>query len=159
MRTKRNIESLRSILLSSGVRPTHQRIRILGYLRDHPGEHPTVEEIHAALLEEMPTLALATVYNTLNALQDKGLASGVTITGSEIRYHFATAPHHHLLCRKCGKIIDLDVGCAFATGKRKSFKGHRIEEVHGYFKGICEGCAGEVGRSAGKSKGPARRRG
>jgi Fe2+ or Zn2+ uptake regulation protein len=118
-----------------------------------------VEEIHAALLEEMPSLALATVYNTLNALQEKGLVSGVTITGSETRYHSVSGPHHHLLCRKCAKIIDLDVGCAFATGKRKSFKGHRIEEVHGYFKGICEACADKVRRGTGKSKGSTRRRG
>jgi Fe2+ or Zn2+ uptake regulation protein len=143
---KQNIDSLKDVLESHGLRPSHQRLRILGYLRDHPGSHPTVEGIHAALSEEMPTLALATVYNTLNALQDRGLVSGVTITGSKIRYHLVTAPHHHLLCRKCGKIIDLEVGCAFATGKRKSFKGHRIEEVHGYFKGICEACSAKTRR-------------
>jgi len=140
------------LLESHDLRPTHQRLRILGYLHDHRGAHPTVEEIHAALAGEMPTLALATVYNTLNALGEKGLVSGVTITGSEMRYHCVTAPHHHLLCRKCGEIIDLDVACAFATGKRKSFKGHQIEEVHGYFKGICEACAGKSRRAASHPK-------
>ncbi|MFC1799993.1 Fur family transcriptional regulator [Candidatus Eisenbacteria bacterium] len=144
MRNEIKIEAIQELFESHDLRPTHQRLRILGYLHDHPGEHPTAEDIHAALLGEMPTLALATVYNTLGALQKKGLVSGVSITGSEMRYHYVTNFHHHLLCRKCGKILDLDVGCAFATGKRKSFKGHQIEEVHGYFKGICEACTGKT---------------
>jgi Fur family peroxide stress response transcriptional regulator len=139
---------MKTLLEENELRATYQRLRILEYLKKHIGKHPTAEMMHEVLSREIPTISLATIYNSLNAFVEKGLACRVTITGSEIRYDFLTSPHHHLLCRRCGRIIDVDVVCAFAQGRRRAVQGHMIEEVHGYFRGICKDCAGNSEQTA-----------
>jgi len=62
----------------------------------------------------------------------------ITITGTETRYDHRDVPHHHLLCKRCGKIIDVDIKCPYVEDKE--IDGHRIEERYGYFKGICKEC-------------------
>lgn len=120
------------------MKPTHQRIVILDYIYKHKTEHLTAEKIYEALVKKMPTLSLTTVYNTLSSFLKAGLVSAITITGTEVRYDIAATPHHHFLCRECGKIIDVDIRCPVA--RRKNIRGCKIEEVHGYFKGLCKEC-------------------
>ena len=61
-----------------------------------------------------------------------------SISRSELRYDFKHGMHHHFLCKKCGRITDIDVECP-NLGKMLEC-GHNVEEVHGYFKGICKKC-------------------
>ncbi|KPK64815.1 hypothetical protein AMJ83_01130 [candidate division WOR_3 bacterium SM23_42] len=133
-----NSEQLRDLLTARGLKPTYQRLRILDFLNKHSDKHLTAEKIYEALAKKMPVLSMTTVYNTLNSFLKVRLVSAITITGTEVRYDFITTPHHHFLCRKCGRIVDIDVDCPVA--KRKSIKGYEIEEIHGYFKGICKEC-------------------
>lgn len=133
-----NSEHLRDLLSDKGLKPTYQRLRILDYLNKHKDDHLTAEKIYEALAKKMPVLSMTTVYNTLNSLLRVGLVSAVTITGTEVRYDFITTPHHHFLCRKCGRIFDIAVDCPVARKKR--IEGYKIEEVHGYFKGMCKDC-------------------
>lgn len=135
------LERLKNRLEANRLKPTYQRIKILEYLNKHMNDHPTVEMIYEALSQKIPTISMATIYNTLNAFLEKGLAFAVTITGTEVRYDVITSPHHHLLCKRCGRIIDIDIKCPFALCERKVIKGHTIEQVHGYFKGICKDCS------------------
>jgi Fe2+ or Zn2+ uptake regulation protein len=107
------------------------------YLEKHE-IHPTAEMIYRALVREIPTISKTTIYNTLNALLLKGLIHSITITGTETRYDYHQLPHHHFLCTHCGKILDIAVECPYLA--RKEVSGHRIEELHGYFKGICKEC-------------------
>jgi len=127
-------------LESKDLKPTYQRLKVLEYLHKHRNNHPTAETIYHALVGKIPTISVTTIYNTLNILLKKGLVSAETITGSEIHYDSVTDPHHHFLCVKCGKIVDIDIKCPFVQGKRKTVNGHRIKEVHGYFKGLCRDC-------------------
>ena len=46
--------------------------------------------------------------------------------------------HHHFLCKKCKCIIDIDLECP--NLKKILKEGHKVEEVHGYFKGLCKNC-------------------
>jgi Fur family peroxide stress response transcriptional regulator len=133
-----NTDRLREHITANGLKPTYQRIMILDYLSKHKTEHLTAEKIYEGLVKRMPMLSLTTVYNTLSSFLKAGLVSAITITGTEVRYDLASTPHHHFLCRACGKIIDVDVRCPIAN--RKSIRGCRIEEVHGYFKGLCKDC-------------------
>lgn len=133
-----NNGELKDLIVSKGLKPTAQRIMILEYLARNTKKHPTAEQIHDAMHKKTPTLSLATVYNTLNSFAEAGLVTALTITGTEVRYEYATAPHHHLLCKHCGKIIDIDIECPNA--QRKNIDGYRVDEVHGYFKGICRDC-------------------
>jgi len=133
------MERFKKLLLDEGIKPTYQRLKILEYMSDNKKNHPTVENIYEKLSKDIPTMSLTTVYNTMNTLLKKGLVSAVTITGTEARFDFNTGSHHHFLCKECGKIMDINIECPFSMGE-KSVSGHRIDEVHGYFKGVCADC-------------------
>ncbi len=136
-----NLKQLKLMLAEKGIKPTYQRLRILEYMNKNMKQHPTVEMIHEELLKDIPTISLTTVYNTLNTFLAKGLVDGVTITGTETRYDLDVSSHHHFLCKHCGKIVDIEVQCAYAEGEKTVVRGNKIEEVHGYFKGICKECS------------------
>lgn len=134
------IERLKTMLVNVGLRPTFQRVKILEQIYKHQYEHPTAEKIYESLHKKLPVISLATVYNTMNSFYKKGLLTALTITGGEIRYDPNTNNHHHFLCLKCGQLYDIDVKCPLAVNNKKLIKGHKIKEVHGYFKGICKDC-------------------
>ena len=132
------MKELKRLLLEKGIKPTYQRIKVLEYLNKNKN-HPTVDMIYVALYKKVPTLSRTTVYNTLDAFSKNGLVNVLTITGSELRYDSVINPHHHFLCKVCGNIIDIDIECPNAR-KVEAEGGHRIDEVHGYFKGVCASC-------------------
>lgn len=132
-----NMENLKNILEAASIKPTFERLSILQYL-DKKHNHPTAAMIYDEVLKKVPTISKTTVYNSLNLFIDKGFVTPLYITGSEVRYDFATKPHHHFFCEKCGKIYDLEVECPIF--KKKHFQGHLIREQHGYFRGICRDC-------------------
>ena len=127
---------------------THHRLAILKYLDDHHN-HPTADEIYSKLKTKNPSLSKTTVYNSLDILQKNGLIKMLTICGSEYRYDFKKGMHHHFLCRNCGKIIDIDIACP--NIKKVAKYGHEIEEVHGYFKGICKNCVNKRRKTVDES--------
>jgi Fe2+ or Zn2+ uptake regulation protein len=135
-----NMEKLKKIIESKGLRPTFQRLTILEYLDLHVRQHPTAEMIYEALIKKIPTISVTTVYNTLGAFLEKGIIAAETITGTEIRYDFAPRPHQHFLCLKCGRIYDIDIKCPFGNDSKDAIDGHKIYEIHGYFKGVCRVC-------------------
>jgi len=105
---------------------------------DEHRTHPTADRIYIDLKEKNPALSKTTVYNSVETLKEHGIIQSLTISGSELRYDFENKMHHHFLCKKCGNIIDIDVECAFLN--EFLYGKHRVDEVHGYFKGICENC-------------------
>lgn len=132
-----NFEKYVTLLKENNLKITHQRLEILKYLDEHR-DHPTVEQIYSALKAGNPSLSKTTVYNTLEALHKHRIIHALTISPAEQRFDFKKGHHHHFLCRECGTILDLDVACPYLE---KVFKGeHKVEEVHGYFKGICKNC-------------------
>ncbi len=132
-----NMESIKNTLQEKGIKPTYVRLNILDYL-ERNRFHPTAEAIFKSLEKKVPTLSRTSVYNTLNIFKEKGLLNPLFITGSEVHFDRNTAPHHHFFCKKCKKIIDLDIKCAYF--KEGEVEGHKITELHGYFKGICKDC-------------------
>lgn len=127
-------------LESQHIRPSVQRIAIMKYLMEHL-THPTVEEIYTSLSPSMPTLSKTTVYNTLKLLSEHGAIQTLTIDEHYTCYDADTTPHGHFLCKRCGKIYDVK-GAARQVG-RCEVEGHRVQEVHFYYKGICKACCQE----------------
>ena len=121
----------------NNLKITPQRLTILKYLDTHR-MHPTADEIYSSLKKSIPSLSKTTVYNSLDILKKYGLIQALTICGSEHRYDINHGMHHHFLCKKCGNIIDIDIACPNINKTLEM--GHRIDEVHGYFKGICKNC-------------------
>ncbi len=138
-----DMKRFKETLQARGLKPTYPRLRILEYLGKHE-DHPTVEMIYEGLIRQIPTISKTTIYNTLNAFLEKGIIQAITITGTETRYDLRNLPHHHLLCKRCGKIIDIDIHCPYAD--QRKIDGHQIEERHGYFKGICRECLKKRGK-------------
>ena len=131
------LEKYVKILKENNLKVTPQRLIVLKYLGEH-FTHPTTDQIYKDLKTNNPSLSKTTVYNALEVLEKNGIIQSITISGSELRYDFKHGMHHHFLCKKCGGITDIDVECP-NLGKMLEC-GHNVEEVHGYFKGICKKC-------------------
>jgi len=131
------LEKYVKILKEHSMKVTPQRLEVLKYLDEHR-THPTVEIIYMALKKKNPSLSKTTVYNALEALEKHGIIQSITISGNEHRYDFRNDIHHHFLCKKCGRIFDIDLDCPYI--EKVSNSGFKVEEVHGYFKGICKDC-------------------
>lgn len=123
-----------------GLKLTPQRIAILDYL-DGNKDHPSAEDIYKAVSKKFPTISFATVYNTLESLRQKGGVQELTIDAGKKRFDLNAEHHHHLICLKCKKIVDIHIEYKLdiADDKKNNFDiiGNHIE-----FYGICPNCKG-----------------
>jgi Fur family peroxide stress response transcriptional regulator len=121
-----------------GLKLTPQRLAILDYLEGNK-EHPSAEDIYRAVSKRFPTMSFATVYNTLEALRKKGNVLELTIDAGKKRFDPNTTPHHHLICIKCKRIVDImgNYELSIPDAERMSFEviGNHIE-----FHGTCHVC-------------------
>ena len=139
------LEKYVKLLKEKNLKITPQRIKILKYVDTHR-THPTADEIYSSLKKDIPSLSKTTVYNSLDILKKHGLIKALSICGSEHRYDFKNDMHHHFLCKKCGRIYDIEFKCPnikHIKGEIQS-SGHHIAEVHGYFIGTCNDCIKKV---------------
>src|SRR3954469_20314203 len=90
-------------LRERGARVTLARLLVHRHVRAGEG-HVTAEQIHAAL----PTLSPATVYSTLELLEELGFVRRLSPPRGLAVYAPRTQPHHHMICRSCGRMEDLD---------------------------------------------------
>jgi len=100
--------------------------------------HPTVEEVYREVRKHFPSLAKATVYNTLDVLKKRGAIRELTIASKAARYDSNPNPHPHFLCRICGSLIDVDLPCPIRPGDK--ILGHKVESVQTYLYGVCSQC-------------------
>lgn len=127
-------------LQAHNIKPSMQRMAIMGYLMEHH-THPTVDEIYTALSPSIPTLSKTTVYNTLKLLSEQGAVQTLTIDERNTCYDADVTPHAHFLCKHCGRIYDVMTTPAdTGTAKSLNIEGHEIQEVHYYYKGVCKQC-------------------
>ena len=123
--------------MAKGIKPTYQRMAILESVSADTG-HPTIRALHARLVRTIPTLSKTTLYSTLQLFARKGLVAPLSIDPAEARFDGILTPHHHFCCTSCRRILDLELSCP--NSRRGVVHGHRIDEVHGYFKGVCVDC-------------------
>lgn len=129
-------------LKDKGVSLTPQRMAIAEFLSKSKN-HPTADEIHRVLQAKYPTMSLATVYSALELLKELGEIQELSIR-KRGKACFDPNPdiHHHLLCRKCGKILSMEFDyprtCPIIA--RDTINGCKIEEVQAYLYGICSEC-------------------
>lgn len=129
------------VLKECGIRVTPQRLSIFKILCKK-GSHINVEQLYEAVLEEIPNISLATVYSIVENFRDNGLVNEIKIDCGKSCYEIRTDAHHHFMCKNCKNIFDVDIPlCSTICGK--NVDGHKIEDFHGYFYGICKDCASE----------------
>ncbi len=134
-----DLEHIKTTIENKGVKASYQRLKIMEYLLKTKN-HPTVDNIYEVMVKEIPTLSKTTVYNTMNLFVEKNIIKALSFTGVETRYDIVTQSHHHFICNQCHKIYDINTACSFMCDNHKIINGNKIEEVIGYFKGICKEC-------------------
>lgn len=120
------------------IKLTPQRLAILSYL-DGNTSHPSADDIYKEVLKQFPTMSFATVYNTLEALKNKGTVQELKIDPNKKRYDPDVSRHHHIVCIKCNNIDDVhrDFKLDLSEDLTSGFEllGNNIE-----FYGICQNC-------------------
>jgi len=95
-------------LKEAGMRVTPQRLAIIKFL-DGNTSHPSVEEIYRKLKPEFPSLSMATVYNTLETLNEAGIIQEINIEPGKRHFDPNPKPHCHFYCRRCKRVFDVDL--------------------------------------------------
>ena len=128
-------------LRARGQRVTSQRVVIHRVLHEL-GRHATAEEVLSRAGERLPGLSLPTVYATLDLFERLGIVHRVSTAGGAALYDPRREAHHHLVCRSCGRVEDLeaelDLGGASRAARRRGFTADRAELV---LSGLCGRCA------------------
>lgn len=128
------------MLRNAGLRVTKQRLEVLAYVDTHP--HCVVEEVVAHVRARLGKASVQAVYDALAGLTDKEVVRRIQPAGSPTRYETRTGDnHHHVICRSCGRIEDVDcvlgsAPCLTASDTR----GFSIDEAEVVFWGVCAGC-------------------
>jgi Fur family transcriptional regulator, stress-responsive regulator len=130
-------------LRGQGVQVTAQRIAVLRAVAGHP--HATAEEVAQVARNEIGAISRQSVYDALGTLVDAGLLQRIQPVGSAARYEDRVGDnHHHLICRGCGQVVDVDcaVGetpCLTASNNQ----GYQIDQADVAYWGRCPACQSE----------------
>jgi Fur family transcriptional regulator, stress-responsive regulator len=129
------------MLREAGLRVTRPRVAVLSAVHDHP--HADTDSLLDAARRESGDVSHQAVYDVLRALTDTGLVRRVQPTGSLARYEARVGDnHHHLVCRSCGAIADVD--CAVGESPcltASDGAGYEIDEAEVIYWGRCPACA------------------
>jgi len=95
-------------LTDRGYRLTPQRLMVVKAVEDAEN-HISAEEIYAQVSAYYPQMNISTVYRTLETLKAEGLVTETDMGDGRVRYHcMGKGHHHHLVCQKCGAVIDIE---------------------------------------------------
>ncbi len=130
-------------LRALGYRLTPQRLMIVAAIEDSE-DHISAEEIYSQVVARYPNVNISTVYRTLELLKRLDLVTETDLGGGRVRYHPAyKGHHHHLVCRECGAMIDLDE--ALLEPLKESLArqyGFAADLTHLAIHGRCARCGG-----------------
>ena len=128
-------------LRGAGLRVTAARVALLQTVRD--GDHLDVDAIAAGVRDRVGYISLQAVYDALNALTQAGLVRRIEPAGSPARYEGRLRDnHHHVVCRSCGCVADVDCAVGQAPCLTPSDNhGFVIDEAEVIHWGLCPDCA------------------
>ncbi len=126
----------------SVVRFTKQRQAILEVMR-HTDIHPEASWVYAEVRKVLPQISLGTVYRSLEALVEDGYLMAIQSVGDARRYDVKHPQHHHLVCKKCGKIFDIPTEHLpqFKIPAQHLPAGFEVQDVLLEFHGVCQTCS------------------
>lgn len=136
-------------LRERGLRPTKARLRILRELVGRQ-DHPSAEALLESLRGSGEPLSTATLYQNLNAMADAGLIRRFSGAEGVMRFEANLDPHHHLVCARCGRVLDAFVDeeqlrrlqpVDVVTGE--PIAGWELQTVQLEVQGLCPVCRGE----------------
>jgi Fur family transcriptional regulator, stress-responsive regulator len=138
-------------LRMADLRVTRPRVAVLDAVHAHP--HADTETILSAVRTGLPDVSRQAVYDVLNALTGVGLVRRIQPLGMVARYESRVGDnHHHVVCRSCGVIADVDcaVGeapCLTPSDDDNVLEGFVLDEAEVIYWGLCPDCASTTSRS------------
>ncbi|HLN79352.1 MAG TPA: Fur family transcriptional regulator [Nocardioidaceae bacterium] len=132
-------------LRDTGLRVTRQRLAVIAALAEQP--HSGADLVLDRVRREIGPISTQAVYDVLNTLTDRGLLRRIQPTGSSARYELRVGDnHHHLVCRRCGLVADIDCAkgeapCLDAVGLEVTSPGFAVDEAEVTYWGYCAACA------------------
>jgi Fur family transcriptional regulator, stress-responsive regulator len=143
------------LLRQRGIQVTAQRLAVLRAVSGLP--HVTADGVAEAVRAEIGAISLQSVYDALGILVSEGLIRRIQPAGSPARFEDRVGDnHHHLICRICGRVVDIDCAVGSAPCLTASDDmGYEIDEAEVAYWGRCPECVAS-GRttSARQSKAP-----
>jgi Fe2+ or Zn2+ uptake regulation protein len=128
-----------------GVPLTVQRRAIYGVIAERH-DHPTADEVFAALRQRLPGISKATAYRTLEKLVELGLVRRVSHPGAVARFDAKVHRHHHLVCERCGAVRDLESHALDAVALPDfAADGFQLRDFSVLIHGRCRACAQQRG--------------
>jgi Fe2+ or Zn2+ uptake regulation protein len=129
------------LLRGASLRVTRPRVAVLATVHGHP--HADTNSILSLVRERLGEVSQQAVYDVLRALTDAGLVRRIHPSGSVPRYESRVGDnHHHVVCRSCGAIADVD--CAVGAAPcltADDHHGYAIDEAEVIYWGVCPGCS------------------
>ena len=133
-------------LRTCGLRVTKQRLAVMAALSEAP--HSGAAAVLTQVRSEVGQVSTQTIYDVLNALTDRGLVRRIQPAGSSARYELRVGDnHHHVVCRRCGHVADIDCAtgaapCLEPSGLDLTSPGFVVDEAEVTYWGLCVTCAG-----------------
>ena len=140
------------LLRRNGVQVTAQRLAVLAAVSGRP--HGTADDVARTVRREIGVISRQAVYDALGILAEKGLIRRIQPAGSPARYEDRTGDnHHHLICRTCGRMVDVDcaVGAAPCLTPADGC-GYEIDEAEVIYWGRCPRCVGRTPARSGSEE-------
>jgi Fur family transcriptional regulator, stress-responsive regulator len=136
---------LQQLLRGAALRVTRPRLAVLNAVHAHP--HADTDSIIQASRRDLPEVSHQAVYDVLRALTDAGLVRRIQPSGSVARYEARVGDnHHHVVCRSCGSIADVDCAVGDTPCLTASHHhGYVVDEAEVVYWGTCPQCAARTG--------------
>jgi len=135
--TRSDVEHL---LRDAGLRATRPRVAVLTAVYEHP--HADTASLMGVAREALGDVSVQAVYDVLGALTTAGLVRRIEPAGSVARYESRVGDnHHHVICRSCGSIADVDCAVGHTPCLTASdAHGYSIDEAEVVYWGLCPAC-------------------
>jgi Fur family transcriptional regulator, stress-responsive regulator len=145
------------LLRQHGIQVTAQRLAVVRAVTGQP--HITADGVAEVVRAEIGAISLQSVYDALDVLVAEGLIRRIQPAGSPARFEDRVGDnHHHLICRICGRLVDVD--CALGSApclKAADDQGYEIDQAEVVYWGRCPDCLADA-RTPSRSDSPIRRR-
>ena len=140
---------LEGLLRGAALRVTRPRVAVLTAVHEHP--HADTDAVISVVRADLGEVSHQAVYDVLRALTDAGLLRRIQPPGSVARYESRVGDnHHHVVCRTCGAIADVDCAIGAAPCLTPSDDhGYAIEEAEVIYRGRCPDCVAATSASPG----------
>jgi len=132
------MEHFQTLLRDHNLKATPQRGAILQIMEE--AGHISIENIYEKIKATFPSLSLATIYKNIIAMKECDIIRELKIPGQKNRYEIKKEAHHHILCQKCGNIMDIEADVESSLKDISLKYDFDVTEISLSISGICRSC-------------------